>query len=134
MKKRYLLIGLLLLLVIPALSLSQQFWYPPDKATVGLIDPNTYPDNTVVEYVWYIRYSDNVETEVARTTEKSYTYTIAQNSTAMVGAAIELRDTLSGNLISESTIAWSDDPNACEGGLPFGLFLLNIVRPLLVKE
>jgi len=130
MKKFFYIIFILLFLSTSAFA---QFWQQTDQATVACDDDNSYPDGVTVTYSWLLRDPAGQSSVSIVTSVTSALITIPLKSYYYVGVKIQVSDTASGALLSESAIAWSDDPVATNNN-PFGLANFKINLPGFLRK
>jgi hypothetical protein len=125
MKKRWLIIPILLvLLVLGGLALAQT-WHTANQATVAW-DAVAVPAGSTVEYVVYLANAvtdpnkDN-PAEVAVTTDTDQLITLNVEGSYFVGVKSRRILTADGTNVGESDISWSDDPTRVLNGETFGL-------------
>lgn len=111
-------------------GLQAQTWYTANQrtvtwdATTTLNNGDPLPEGSTISYdVWIANAvtDPNKANPVKVATIQELSYTITLNTEGRFFVGISSNRIVDGEIISTSTISWSDNPEVCENGVAFGL-------------
>ena len=117
---KYLLtIMMVLILAVPSWAMS---WQDTNQVTIAWDAPTALsngaplPDGNTLSYVVYLAPQDSKtdKFEIGTTSQSEYTITVDTEGRYLVGVKAKRMDA-NGNKLSESIIAWSDNPDMVAG-------------------
>lgn len=114
-----------IVIAIPVLVLAQTWWTANQKtmewdAVTTLTDGSPLPAGSTIKYICYIKtVSNSTPVQVGASDIPRFTYTFTVEDKYFLG--VKSQRLISGAVVTESPISWSNDPLYAQGGTIFGV-------------
>jgi len=124
--KKIILAAILIVIALPLNLYAVDYWESANSRTIGwdavtsLSNGNPIPEGDVIEYVIYTANEDKTNiAEMGKTTDTTFVVTLSEEGRKIVGVKTVRKR--GEEILSESEVAWSDDPQYVSTAGTFGL-------------